>query len=166
MHPYRRVALLMVAVLLTLASLQAAEKEKNKLSDRAKSILDKAEQLELWSLDPDPKARDKDGFHNWKVLGKTVVTGEARKQLVSALEQGIAASDGVGAKCFDPRHGIRATADGKAVDLVICFECGWVYVYFDNDKQRSEVVVSTGKPQAVFDKVLTDAKVPLPKQAR
>jgi len=76
-----------------------------------------------------------------------------------------AKSDGNGAKCFDPRHGIRATAKGKTVDLVICFECNWVYVYYDNDENRQHVAVTTREPQAVLDKTLKDAGVPLPKPA-
>jgi hypothetical protein len=67
-----------------------------------------------------------------------------------------------GAKCFLPRHGIRVTADGKTIDLVICFECSWIYIYY-GDKDGPHVTTSGG-PQPAFDKVLKDNGVPLPKK--
>ena len=72
-----------------------------------------------------------------------------QKQLLDALYKGIADSDGNGAKCFDPRHGIRASVDGKTVDLVICFECSWVYVFYDKDENRRGVAVTTERPRQV-----------------
>jgi hypothetical protein len=73
--------------------------------------------------------------------------------------------DGNGARCFEPRHGIRATDGKKSVDLVICFECGWVYVFVDNDEKSVQLNIK-GNLQPALDKVLTDAKVPLPKLAK
>jgi hypothetical protein len=143
------------------------DKKDNRLPDKAKAVLDKADQIVLFSLEPDDRKKVKDGFHGWMVLGQTTVKdADVRSQILTALYQGIAKSDGNGAKCFDPRHGIRATADGKRVDLVICFECNWVYVYYDNDENRQHVAVTTREPQVVLDKTLKNAGVPLPKQAR
>src|SRR5262249_40857873 len=44
----------------------------NQLPKRVREILDKAEQIELLSLDPDRQAKPTDGtdFHGYKVLGK------------------------------------------------------------------------------------------------
>jgi hypothetical protein len=163
----RVTALLAIATLVTTLCTCAAEEKENKLPADAKVILEKAEQFEMYSLDPSiEKVEGKEGFHGWKVLGKTAVKkAEVRKQLLADLDKGIADSDGNGAKCFDPRHGIRAKHDGKIVDLVICFECGWIYVFRDDKAERQGVAVTTGKPQASFDKVLKDAEVPLPKPA-
>jgi hypothetical protein len=160
-----RAAIILVAAASLTALRAAAEEPKaNKLPDKAKAILDKAKQFELLSLDPDSDGQAKDGFHGWKVLGKTALKDpKVRKQVLDSLYDGIAKSKGVGAKCFDPRHGIRATVDGKTVDLVICFECGWVYVY--EDGKRQDAAVTTPKPQATLDKVLKDAGVALPKPA-
>jgi len=156
-----------VAVALIAGLGVAGDPKAHQLPDKAKAILDRAEQLELFSLDPElDRKAGKDGFHGWKVLGQTVVKdAPARKQVVGSLYNGIAENTGNGAKCFDPRHGVRATVEGKTVDLVICFECSWVYVYYDREGDRQGVAITTGKPQAVFDKVLKDAGVPLPKQA-
>src|SRR5262249_10825875 len=82
------------------------------LPKEAKAVLEQAEQLELYSLDPTdgmlPKEKEKDGFHGWKVLGKTQIKeAETLKKVRAALDKGIAESEGVAA-CFRPRHGIRA----------------------------------------------------------
>src|SRR5262249_13241443 len=105
----------------------------------------------------------KDNFHGWKVLGKTAVKEKAdRGKLVEALEKGIKENDGTVAACFNPRHGIRVAKGDKTIDLVICFECFSLEVW--KGEERSSVL-TTGSPQKAFDKVLTDAKVPLPKRA-
>src|SRR4051794_15414972 len=77
----------------------------------AKAILEKAEKIELFSLDSDEtKKVTKDGFHGWTVLGKTTVEkADARKELAAAFVKGVAEYKQNGAKCFEPRHGIRAT---------------------------------------------------------
>jgi hypothetical protein len=58
------------------------------------------------------------------------------------------------------QHGIRAAAGGKTVDLVICFQCGWAYVYLDKEEKAVELIIGA-EQQPVLDKVLTDAKVAL-----
>ncbi len=162
LRPFR---LVLAAALLCLP-LAARSQEKDdqlpgkKLPDKAKTVLDKAETIEVYSLDPGDN-NDPKGFHGWKVLGKTAVKDAAKRtELLGALEQGLAESQG-GAKCFIPRHGVRATYDGQTVDLVICFECSWVYVYY-GDKDGPHLTTSKS-PQPAFDKVLKDAGVPLPK---
>ena len=92
---------------------------------------------------------------------KPPTMAHAQQQMLTKLTKGMADKKGQGSKCFDPRHGIRATAAGKTVDLVICFECSWVYSYFGDEKGVQGV--TTGTPQATFDKILKDAKVTLPK---
>ena len=124
-------------------------------------ILEKADSIELYSLDPDKKARKPGtGFRDWQVLGQTTLSGEDKKAIVKALQKGIADSDGSVAACFNPRHGIEATYDGKKVELVICFECssisGW------NDGTRFSVL-TTGGPAKEFNRVLEAKGVPLPK---
>jgi hypothetical protein len=132
----------------------------------AKAALEKADEWEMYSLDPtrttDPP---KDAFHGWKVLGKTTVKdADMRKQLLAALAKGAADNKGVVAGCFNPRHGIRVKAGDKTTDLVICFECFSASVYVGDEKAGS--FLTTGSPQPALDKVLMDAKVPLPEKPR
>jgi hypothetical protein len=148
-------------------SANCADKGKeNKIPDGARVILEKAEQIELLSLDPTPpKEKLKDAFHGWNVLGKTVVKdAETCKKLVATLKKGVEENDGRVAKCFNPRHGIRAVYDGKTADFVICFECLQGHTYL-GDKEV-EAFLITDSPAAGFDKVLKDAKVPLPEKPK
>jgi len=46
--------------------------------------------------------------------------------------------------------------------VVICFRCSSAEVYVDNTKESHFYL--TNSPQPEFDKVLTDANVPLPKK--
>jgi hypothetical protein len=142
-----------------------ANDKENKIPDDLRAMLEKADQLELLSLDPDEtKEKPKDAFHGWRVLGQTTVKdAETRKKLVAALQKGVAENDGTVARCFNPRHGIRVTRDGKTADFVICFECYQVKA-FAGDKPHQFLV--TRSPQPAFDQVLMDAKVPLPEPAR
>ena len=121
----------------SIITLGIAANGADNIPDEPRAILDKAEQIELLSLDPVPSIEKlKDGFHGWKVLGKTAVKdAEVRKKLVAAFKKGVADNDGMAAFCFNPRHGIRAIHDGKTVDFVICFECFQVQSYV-GDKNR------------------------------
>jgi hypothetical protein len=100
-------------------------------------------------------------FHGFRILGKTTLKDETRKTIVAGLYKGIKDSDGSVAACFNPRHGIRATADGKTVDIVICFECHSLLTYLGEMKASA---LTAPTPEATFNKVLTEAKVPLPPQ--
>jgi hypothetical protein len=126
-------------------------------------ILEKADAIELYSLDPDPDRKQKaGGFREWKVLGRTTLTGDDKKAIVEGLQKGIADSDGKEAKCFNPRHGIEATHDGKTVELVICFECLSISGWNDGTPLK---VLTTGGPAKEFNRVLEAKKVTLPKAA-
>jgi hypothetical protein len=155
---------LVLAFLIPLAAGSRAKAE-NKIPDDIQTILEKADKFELISLDPEHlKDKPADGFHGWKVLGRTTVKdADVRKTLLAAFEKGVEENKGEVARCFDPRHGIRATYGDKTVELVICFECFQVKAFGDGDLKGFLV---TGSPQPAFDKVLTDAKVPLPKQRK
>ena len=60
------------------AGVAFAASEPNKdssIPEEARLILEKAEQLVVFSVDPEwPKAKPRDEIRGWKVLGKTTVT--------------------------------------------------------------------------------------------
>src|SRR5262245_35652588 len=85
-------------------------KNKKVIPPATQEALEKAERMELYSLDPAAGGENKDGFHGWKALGKTELkTEEARRAVAKAIVQGNRDSLGRTAKCFEPRHGVRAT---------------------------------------------------------
>jgi hypothetical protein len=151
------------AALLPLFCLSAARAEENAIPEDVLTALTDAETFELYSLNPNRLGEEpEDGdFHGWKVLGKTQVKdAEARESLINALKKGVSDSDGTVAACFNPRHGIQVTtADGKTVSVVICFEC--LSMNFYKGGERSGYALTTQGPQETFNKVLTDAEVPL-----
>jgi|SRR5437773_2079470 len=153
-----------VIAFVILGSAGCSGQKANKLPSAAKSILEKADQIELLSIDPGNRELDepppKGDYYTWKVLGKTVIEdADTHQSVISAVEQGIAES-GRPASCFDPRHAIHASYNGKAVDLLICFECKQILVYLDGQRQDSYLLTSSS-PEPVLDKVLTQANVPL-----
>jgi hypothetical protein len=151
-----------LALTLALTSLFSAvtADDKNKLAPDVAATLEKADELEVLSLDPmKPKDTPKDDFHGYKVLGKTTVKKDDRKAILDALDAGLRGSDGSLADTFNPRLGLRATHDGKSVELVIDFE-GRGMQTFAGGKSSGSMPTTAG-PQKGFDKILTDAKVPL-----
>jgi len=100
------------------------------------------------------------------VLGRTTVANPAaRHELAEAVVLGVGKGTGIGAKCFEPRHGIRATYGEKVVDLVICFACHWVYVFPDGREEQTSSHPTGGRAEPLLNRLLTEANVPLPKPA-
>jgi hypothetical protein len=160
------VSLLPVFLALLGAGGESRAEVKRQISAEAREILNKAKTIELYSLGPelqDAGSKDKGPtLHDWRVLGKTTVKdAKTRGALMAAFKKTPGTK---GAKCFEPRHAVRATHGGKTIDLIICFECSWIYVYEGDTHTTILVVPSKGQP--VFDKVLRAAKVPLPKKPK
>jgi hypothetical protein len=80
----------------------------------------------LFSLEHADRVRDvindEKYFHGFAILGKADVDEEKDKNaLIAALADGVRESDGVGKRCFNPRHGIRFILGEATYDFVICF---------------------------------------------
>lgn len=104
------------------------------------------EQLILYSIDgqdygPENAPKVEETFHGYPVLGKVEIKeAEKREEIIAALKDGIAGSDGTMAKCFWPRHGIRAVEKGQTIDYVICFECYQLQVYLDGNAKSEPTI--------------------------
>ncbi|QJX00690.1 hypothetical protein [Frigoriglobus tundricola] len=147
-----------VVISLTFTSMILAQKPDNKLPDAVVKALEKADALEVYSLGG--QTTEVNGWHGAKVLGQTKVKSAADlTSMTAALKKGVADGDG-GARCFIPRHGVRVAHAGKTYDFLICFECHWVYVFTDNS-DKPLVLMIADAPQKAFNKLLTDAAVPL-----
>jgi hypothetical protein len=147
-------------VLLAGAGSAQENTSENKLPDAVLKALERADEVTVYSLNGE--TGDRAGWHGAKVLGKTAVTdGDARKALATAVGKGVAEGT-AGTRCFIPRHGLTVKYDGTTYDLLICFECRWLYVYTDGgDKPR--VFLTSEAAQKALDKILTDADVELAK---
>ena len=130
----------------------------------AEQALRNATEFELLSLDPDRENADSNGFHGWKVLGKTTITDEGlRDDLISAFKKGVPRRKIEPVDCFNPRHGIKLVSDGITHEFVICFEC--YQVQWHSPRSTRGGFQITSSPQETFDKILRASKVPLPQQA-
>src|SRR5262249_3531351 len=93
---------------------------RNDIPSSAKAILERADHLEVLSLDPNRQG----SFHGYRVLKTILVTSaDTRKALISAFERAVKENQGEMAACFNPRHGLRATNGEKQEEFVICFQC-------------------------------------------
>jgi hypothetical protein len=144
-----------------LAALRADDKlPENKLPEPIAKAVEKADEVVLYSLSG--KTDERDGWHGAKVLGTTTVKEPAvKKSLSTALVKSVSEGAG-GTRNFSPLHGLRARYDGKTYDLLISFECHWLYVYVD-DSDKPQVLLIGDAPQNELNKILTSAKVELAK---
>jgi RNA polymerase sigma factor (sigma-70 family) len=154
-----------VTVITAPVKLKVTREKATAIPPEFRKALDLAETLELYSLDPStPALKDEAAFHEWRVLGKTEVRKESLTQLVAAFKKGVEEADQrVSAGCYRPRHGLRATVDGKSYDFVICFECVVVLIYGGHAEKNAGFHVSRS-PAQTFNRILTDAKIALPRQ--
>ena len=141
----------------------------------ARQVLEQSPQLTLFSVDP--ASGDYDSimgskplpmFHGHMVFGQTVISDSAAKTaLLASFYDGLVTPPNlrglkqVGIGCFDPRHGIRATSNGKTVDLVICFGCMKFDGYINNHSFTIAQGINNAAPAEKFNEILRAAKVPL-----
>jgi hypothetical protein len=90
------------------------------------------------------------------VIGTEIKNKKIKNALVAHFYEGIA-GEAHPAGCFEPHHAIRAIRGKKIVDIVICFGCSGVLIYYG--KLRSETY-TTHIPQRFFNAVLDEAGVP------
>jgi hypothetical protein len=120
------------------------------------------DQLILYSIDGrvDPYLSTAgEQFRGYPVLGKLDIKEAAdRQEIMAALAEGIANSDGTMAKCFWPRHALHAVTKGRSVDYVICFECLQLQI---DQGAGPTLTATTREPQTVVNSFLTDAHIPI-----
>lgn len=107
-------------------------------------VLGRPERFEIFTVTPAPLSaedRAKDGptrFHGYAIVGRAEVADvSTRERVVATVYEGIRSNDGSIAACFNPRHGIRATREGKTVDLLICYECHQVQVHVPGENEQT-----------------------------
>ncbi len=158
--------LFLIGAVLALGGVGTAKDEPLSPQEQTKIVLQKGTDVVLYSLDPEAKADKNNALHSWKILGSTALKdADTRKQILTIMEKNISDPKAVGAKCFEPRHALQITHEKQKYDILICFECHWAYVYREG-KMIGRMEMGRDSKQDTFDKVLTDAKVPLPKQAK
>src|SRR5260370_6536987 len=114
----------------------------------------------IYLSDPQLDVADKrERFHDYPVLGSLRITNpKQRSELLAALYKGVMDSDGSVASCFNPRHGIKATAGTNWIELVICFECSYMKGY---GSASGGGATTTKWPNEIFNRALREAAIPI-----
>lgn len=124
------------------------------------------ESATLYSIDgtdhgPSEAPSGAEKFHGFPVLGKIdLIDPGVRRDVLRALNEGVK-QGGVFAKCFWPRHGLRAVSGGKQVDYVVCFACTQMRVYAEGSNPNGKEVTISKYPRETFNRVLNNAGVPV-----
>lgn len=155
---YRMAVLLALASFANACAVEERVTEKNEIPAAVLAVFEKAESIEIHSLEPSDFKKEKEvEFREGNSLGKVVVKGADATALVKALKDSAAVGKGPGAKCFFARHGLKTISSGKTATIEICFECNWAYPYVDGARAN---YFYPGKPlKTALNKILEDAKV-------
>jgi hypothetical protein len=117
-----------------------------------------ADSLELLSLHPHEQLEASNTFHGFAILGSVRLADECTKtRLIADLVEGLL-EPVTAASCFIPRHGVRASRQGRTVELVICFECNQARVYVERHQDWTTI---GRKPKDVIIETLSEAGIPV-----
>ena len=127
--------------------------------DDDRDVVEQAERITLFTLNParmtgGKLSPEEERFRGYGVLGKAPIEDAAdHRRLVEAVYEGLAGEGAGPASCFLPRHGLRFELGSRQIDLLICFECTWVYIYRDDAEHERRMLFGAGvKP--VFDSLI------------
>ena len=127
------------------------------LPEAVQSVLSDSQFLLLYSLASYTIVGESEQmlFHGFSVLKQVQVAREgAKTQLVEAVYRSMADPEALQMLCFIPRHGLRAIQGDKSVDLVICYQCGNLKIYF-NGTQVNGYWSTSRTSRTLFDDLLS-----------
>ncbi len=103
-------------------------------------------------------------LYDYPVLGKIEVTDRRQvRDILAAVRRAIRKAPEVGANCYWPRHVVRTVKGGETVDVVICFQCSRYQVYREGKRETEGTQKLSPDDEPLFDKLLSDAGIPLAK---
>ncbi len=162
MNHFRRIFLLLCCLTL----LAGCSSSNDAIPSSARRVLEHADSFELLSLwprsdDTEDKAWRKDTREilHWTIIlgGVPIKSAADRQNLLDTLDR--ATDDKIAPHaCFNPRHAIRAVRDSDTVEVVICFECEHMEVWYNGERIGGGSVHDVS---SVFNKPLTDAGIEL-----
>jgi len=69
-------------------------------------------------------------MRDWTILGSARVSPQIGRRLLSRMKSAVFTGTSDWPACFDPRHGLQLRNGIAWSDMVICFECGQMYVSY------------------------------------
>jgi hypothetical protein len=135
-----------------------AKPEGKPIPEPARKLIENAETIEVFTLTGDD---DPTGFMGWRVVGRTMVEDVNTRNLLAERLLIANEASGRGAMCIDGEYGVRATSGGTTIDLMMCFECGnvWVRGPAGYSGKGNICWIPVGD---LLNKILTQANIPIP----
>jgi len=121
-----------------------------------RSILENAESFEILAeVDRDERSEsDILTFEPNRIA--QIPTDEMKKQVLEAFYSDAANEDSP-ANCYEPHHSMRATYQGKMVEIEICFACAQFFVKTDLAKNLQGTIVRDGrKSEELFLRIVNE----------
>lgn len=123
----------------------------------ALQALENAVTLQTYLLDGNPETNTRGefkhevGLHAYKILSEaTIEEPHEITRIATGIKEGIY-SAGMPAACFAPRHAVNVSNDDGSFDFLICFECGWVYIYRRDEKTPLAGLTFSGNKERMLD---------------
>lgn len=120
------------------------------LPPKAGDVARHAEAFEILALNPrgDAPVGEAESFFGHPITARAKVTDPAAQQrIMDIVEKGMG-QWATEAKCFNPRHGIRAVRGGDKVEIAICYECKNAEISVGGETTHT----TTGDVRAELDK--------------
>jgi len=123
------------------------------LPPKVREVLEKAEKFEvLAELRKDDESDDEPLSVNPNRIVK--IAGEKDKQEILEAFYHDASIENSPAICYEPRHSIKATYQGKTVEVEICFSCSRFIVRGDFGKFDGTLVREDRKSEDLFSRII------------
>ncbi|MEP7075525.1 MAG: hypothetical protein ABI878_06910 [Acidobacteriota bacterium] len=120
---------------------------------KVRQILEKAEYLEVQGL----SSEDKVGIGWYPDVDVALPVGPRRAGLLKSFYFDASAGPNPSA-CFLPRHGLKATYNGKTVEVIICFQCHLFTVRGDLGEFDGGVYMGGSASHHLFEEILRDGR--------
>ncbi|QDT38167.1 hypothetical protein [Stratiformator vulcanicus] len=139
--------------------------DENAIPPEVLAALRNSDQVALYSLDPHPHQVVKENLKYYPLGNESAVIDSMElteprliSSIADALEQDVAASSGLAAGCFLPRHALKfRTEDDHIAEIVICYECLNAVIAVD-EKPIASVLLS-GTSAELLNRIIDDAEI-------
>lgn len=131
------------------------------LPPQVREVLEKAENFEVLAEDIGRDVGNEGTTFEPNRIAKISNENDKKKILEAFYHD--ASSEDSPASCFEPHHGIRATYQGKTVEIEICFGCAIFYVESSFGKFNGTIVRDNRKSEGVFNRIIESKSVGLKK---
>lgn len=156
------IGLLSIIILGYSGVLMAQYYKRAKIPKAAWECLANPKEMVLFSVNPEPKLTPRDNevfLHGFKVIGSVSIENKEKQDIIEYEVKCLASTlFVVGSACFNPRHLVRVSNGKVTFDFLICYECSYMEVYFEEEKVA--FIKISGSP-SIFNNLLTNTKVAL-----